>query len=57
MKFKHHKLIVSFIVTFILCCAAILGAWLAGADPSGWSFALAAVFSGVLVGMVKGLGG
>jgi hypothetical protein len=33
------------IVTAILTHALILGAWLAGATPSGWTFGLAWVFS------------
>ena len=35
-------ILIRFVVVFALCCAAIVGAWLAGADPSGWTFAIAA---------------
>ena len=41
--------VAQFIVIFILCASAIFGAWLAGAEPSGWTWLFAFVFSAVLV--------
>jgi hypothetical protein len=34
-----------YFVSLILCHAAIFGAWLGGATPTGWTFILAFVFS------------
>jgi hypothetical protein len=46
------KFIARFIVIFIFCLALIFGAWLAGADPSAWTFILAAWFSALVAGFV-----
>lgn len=43
------KLSCQFIITYTLVCGAILGAYLGGAEPSAWTFALGAYASVMLV--------
>lgn len=38
MKINYTKLLARLIVVLVLIYAAIFGAWLAGADPSKWTF-------------------
>jgi hypothetical protein len=47
------KIIARFILLMVLCASSIFGAWLAGAEPSGWTWVLAVVFSAVLVGGIE----
>lgn len=47
------KLVAQWLLCMTFCVAAIFGAWLAGADPSAWTFALGGWFSALLVAFVN----
>jgi hypothetical protein len=48
-----------FILRFLFCLvftnALIFGAWLGGATPSAWTFALGAVFAAMWASMMRGV--
>jgi hypothetical protein len=51
---KPTPFIVRYIVCLLLTNGLILGAWLGGASPSWWTFALAAVFSSGWASLLRG---
>jgi len=49
---NSHKMIqlaCQFILVYVLIGSAIIGAWLAGAEPTAWTWVLGAQFSALLV--------
>jgi hypothetical protein len=55
MNTKPTPFITRYIVCLLLTNGLILGAWLGGANPSWWTFTLAAVFSAGWASLLRGV--